>query len=238
MKARNFTLIELLVVIAIIAILAALLLPSLRNAKEAVKKTACANNERQLCVAGFSYANDCDDWWVPVGGTYASQYWCNLPVFIQYAGVKTHPTLTHFWRSLICQNATTALTTQTQTANGIQYFLSFYSYGAPYLYDNATSTRSFYRMRQVKRPSIKMAWADATDWEIAASSTNASTKYFVLGEQGYSEGGNSASVMTCYRHIGNTANLVYFDGHAEGPNWQVVYKNANDGNIASYNPIN
>lgn len=51
-----FTLIELLVVVAIVAILAALLMPSLRNAREAAKRIACANNLRQLHTALMTYA--------------------------------------------------------------------------------------------------------------------------------------------------------------------------------------
>ena len=53
--APGFTLIELLVVIAIIAILAALLLPSLRRAREQGKVVKCMSNERQMAIATTSY---------------------------------------------------------------------------------------------------------------------------------------------------------------------------------------
>jgi prepilin-type N-terminal cleavage/methylation domain-containing protein/prepilin-type processing-associated H-X9-DG protein len=60
MKRRRsgFTLIELLVVVSIIALLIAILLPSLARAKNNAKKTACASNMHQMGVALNTYATE------------------------------------------------------------------------------------------------------------------------------------------------------------------------------------
>ncbi|MFA5646630.1 MAG: type II secretion system protein [Candidatus Ratteibacteria bacterium] len=60
-KKSGFTLIELLVVVAIIAVLAAMLLPVLSQAREKARQSVCMSNLKQIGLAFHLYAQDNND---------------------------------------------------------------------------------------------------------------------------------------------------------------------------------
>lgn len=60
LRRPAFTLVEMMFVLAIISILASMLVPALRKAQDAARRTKCLNNIKQILISIQTYANDND----------------------------------------------------------------------------------------------------------------------------------------------------------------------------------
>ena len=92
MKKSGFTLIELLVVIAIIAILAAMLLPALNQARGKARDIKCVSNLKQLGTYMSMYVDDNNDTFPCIAGNYMASdtdkgKWRDM--IAMYAGLVT-----------------------------------------------------------------------------------------------------------------------------------------------------
>jgi prepilin-type N-terminal cleavage/methylation domain-containing protein/prepilin-type processing-associated H-X9-DG protein len=94
---RGFTLIELLVVVAIIAVLIAILLPSLGHARDQAKTVRCSTNLKSFYQATAAYGTENDDWMLPavvysgngpVGGGFTANLWAGTDMLGYIFGMR------------------------------------------------------------------------------------------------------------------------------------------------------
>ncbi|NQU11825.1 prepilin-type N-terminal cleavage/methylation domain-containing protein [bacterium] len=85
-RSAGFTLIELLTVLAIIALLAALLFPAMRGARERAWKAACASNLQQLGTAMLTYAGENEGNFVGIYVPWTPWHWWKLLGYGGYIG--------------------------------------------------------------------------------------------------------------------------------------------------------
>jgi len=239
-KKSAFTLVELLVVIAVIALLMAVLMPALNKAKEQGQRMVCMNHEKQLALANDIYANECDEWFVPVidgsvpdttpsGSTGYPWAWIANPKFKKTIGTSDKATFipnvdTIMPDEYMCPSdklATQHRVSQYDTLVSYGYNMSDWygnSGGPPVQWTPpATSYYAGHKRTKVRKPAKKLAFIDSNDWWVRWYSANFRRAWDIYGQaqaEVYSLTQPPFEGATLYRHS-EGADIGFFDGHVE-----------------------
>jgi prepilin-type processing-associated H-X9-DG protein/prepilin-type N-terminal cleavage/methylation domain-containing protein len=213
-KFRAFTLVELLVVIGIIAVLIALLLPTLSAARESAKTVQCLSNLRQLTTAAH---------------TYAIEYHGFYPIAYYSASDPDHAYSYNWDFTLVQDNATGQRTVRPgllwpgTSAAPVQHCPSFegssntlmdpytgYNYNTSYIgHGDQELVVAPAKVSQVKSPSTTALFGDA-------QSPNGANKFMRSPRPSPSDSNLSARPYGAqgFRHRKQT-NVAFADGHAQ-----------------------
>jgi prepilin-type N-terminal cleavage/methylation domain-containing protein len=197
-KRKGFTLIELLVVIAIIALLVSILIPSLTKAKNLAKQVVCQTNLHDVYMGHSFYAEDNNDWQVPVAAVpangsldeYVKHRWYWYLTYHEYLPAGPGP-----------YGNRTSLVVKCPLFDELVNQRNCY-YGRNY-YNGIAS----FKLEDIINPADKVMVADSyDDWEsgIGASYIRFDSEPYWYWDSLYGLHG---------RHVNDRACIVYMDGH-------------------------
>ena len=228
-SGHDFTLIELLVVIAIIAILAAMLMPALQQAREAGIKSSCIGSMKQLGMGISMYESD-----YPMG-LYINHddgkgYWFQNKAFGQYLGVDARSAAYGYYPAgLFCPKAEKLTWDKVRAAdpgvaNG-RFEYGYSSYGRNGANAGGQPDKWARPAKNVNKPGFKINFMERNTFSLVAwdryglQTFLGREKYLAYGDRSYYS--NSKGYIR-FPHQGSL-NLNFYDGHVELWTYQKLF---------------
>jgi len=232
---KKFTLIELLVVIAIIAILAAMLLPSLGRAREMAKKASCGSNLKQCALALNMYSESNNQWMYVYTSNYLG-FWNSSEEMHKNLGlsnINNNPVGGEPWYS-----SGSGLAPQSRKVticpSGVYHDSSWsytnYGYGGPVWSDGATASNNNEYANENCDVVISQGGNRKAGSYVNVGRVPSATSYVIAADTAYTENndtsdhaagsqcivfyrnGDSQGYGISARHNG-VGNLAFVDGH-------------------------
>lgn len=207
-RRQVFTLIELLVVISIIAILAAILLPAMGQARDRAKDTSCKGNLRQLDLGVTYYADDNNEWLVGSHVYYrgAIKNWSH---HVNEEYVKN-------WKAFLCPSDP-ACHVKPDAELGSQhgaigYGANYYTFGWTPYDNNYRSIRRSTLLKVAKNPVVHLG---------DTATAGAGSLWVALPRLYKDPGANS---NCAYARHADKVNFSFSDGHVEPKSRTEIYK--------------
>jgi prepilin-type N-terminal cleavage/methylation domain-containing protein/prepilin-type processing-associated H-X9-DG protein len=237
-KIKAFTLVELLVVISIIAILLAVLMPSLNKARELGRRVVCMNNLKSLGTANAVYANQYNYAYVPAAyknfKTDDMHWWPGNKDFRKILNLESYgkdkkaagdasldstaqQSAYNMPKSFLCPSDNISTDVKNMLSGVlVSYGMNITEFTTSYDWNISMSACKYWGhyASKIPQPATKLAYIDGIDWHTSWASANYETGWDKYKQQNisyYKSKGIHGPVF--YRHS-EGANIVFYDGHA------------------------